>query len=200
MSKPAETIRERLAKIKRLAESGSPGERENAARMLGVLLKKHKMTAADLASDETVEFRIDVQNEHELALVIQIVGLVIQQNRVHYLAPKNRSCVFLETTRIQSIEIQELCAHYLPVYRQSAEDHLRAFMSANNLHPKACIKKPSDLTPDEVAAIARAHDMAHAIKPTPALRKRLPTPKKRPLKAPSHNTRVKTEVHDANLD
>jgi hypothetical protein len=178
MSRPNETIRDRMEKIKRLAESGSPGERENASRLLDALLKKHNMTAADLTSDELVEFWIDVQNENELSLVIQIVGFVIQQARVHYLAPKNnRDCIFLETTRIQSIEIQELCAHYLPAYRESAKDHLRAFMSANSLHPKACIRKLSDLTPDELAAIARAHDMSHAIKPTPAPKKRLPTPK-----------------------
>jgi len=179
MSKPDETIRDRLAKIKRLAESGSPGERENAARLLDALLKKHKMTAADLASDETVEFWIDVQNEQELSLVVQIFGLVTQQTRVNYLTPKGRrNRIILEATRVQSIEIKELCAHYLPAYRESANDHLRAFMSANNLYPQSCVRNPSELTPGELAAILRAHDMAHAIRPTPAPKKRLPTPKK----------------------
>jgi hypothetical protein len=175
MSKPDETIRQRLEKIRRLAESGSPGERENAARLLDAFLKKYKMTQTELTSDELVEFWIEVQNEHELSLVIQIVGFVTQQTKVDYLVPKNtRDHLLLEATLVQSIEIQELCAHYLPVYRQSAKDHLRAFMSANNLHPKACIRNPSELTPDEIDAIARAHDMAHAIKPTPAPKKSLP--------------------------
>jgi hypothetical protein len=167
-----------MAKIKRLAENGSPGERENVARLLDALLKKYKMTAAELTSDELVEFWIEVQNEYELSLVVQIVGLVTQQTKVDYLTPKDsRDRMLLEATRIQSIEIKELCAHYLLAYRESAKDHLRAFMSANSLHLKACIRKLSDLTPDELAAIARAHDMSHAIKPTPAPKNRLPTPK-----------------------
>lgn len=44
----AESIRERLLKVLRLAQQGVGGERENAETLLAKLLRKHNLTLADL--------------------------------------------------------------------------------------------------------------------------------------------------------
>lgn len=175
MSTPQENIRDRLTKIKRLAESGMPGERENASRMLDALLKKYRLTEADLFSDERIDILLAYESELEKLLITQVVGFVTGENRIPYSRVKKGKKLFIEVeaTAIQAAEIQLLCDHYLAAYRESAREHLSAFIQANSIFPESCRVDASQLSKDEIKEMLRRIKMAEAITPSPAPRKRL---------------------------
>lgn len=71
-----ESIRIRLLKVLRLAQDGVGGERENAEAMLEKLLRKHRMTMADLegALDQPREREwLPVGDEEERTVLSQLV-------------------------------------------------------------------------------------------------------------------------------
>lgn len=57
-------ILKRLQKVKNLMDRGVDGEAENAARMLGKMLEKHRMSIADIPEDEEVADKIERQRHH----------------------------------------------------------------------------------------------------------------------------------------
>lgn len=54
----------RLQKVKNLMDRGVDGEAENAARMLGKMLEKHRMSMADLELGDVYQDKIDRQQHH----------------------------------------------------------------------------------------------------------------------------------------
>jgi len=78
-----EEITAKLKKLKALSERGEGGEKENAARMLTVMLKKYGLTLAELHSERVTARYFRFKNEYEeeviagcfFALGLQVYGV-----------------------------------------------------------------------------------------------------------------------------
>ena len=177
MTPSTENIRARLAKIKALADSGIPGERENAAHLLESLLKKYGLTEADLSTEETDDILLAYETEFEKTLCTQIVGFVTGSSKIPYakLRKGKKKYLVIEATPVQAAEINTLWDHYLSAYRTSAHDHLLAFIHAHKIFPESSRVSRADLTKQELEDMLRAMKMADGITQSPAPKKRLPT-------------------------
>lgn len=174
MTHKPEGIREKLAAVKRLAEQGADGERENAAHMLETLLQKYGLTESDLlTSEETADVILKYSSKQEKSLAVQVIGCAKNTVSVHYRHDKKGKLVLAKCTPRQKTEIEELYTHYLKAWRNSFDDFMAAFIAANDLIPDAGVRSASDFSPEDLAKMKRHRKMAEAITSAPPARKQL---------------------------
>jgi len=172
MTHKPDGIHEKLAAIKRLAEQGVDGERENAVRMLETLLQKYGLTESDLLTiEETADVILKYSSLQEKKLAVQIVGFVKNTAAVKHWWHKKEKCVIAECTPRQKAEIEELYAHYLKEWRDSFDDFMAGFITANDLIPDAAARPSSFFSAEDLAKMKRQRKMAEAITSTPPARK-----------------------------
>lgn len=178
MQNSPETIREKLAAIKRLADQGVDGERENASRMLESLLKRYSLTEEDLVMEkETDTFQLKYKTPQEMTLALQIIGYVKNQSTVEYWNHPKTKAVIVKCSPRQAVELNELYGHYLKAWRSSLDEFMSAFISANGLVPEAAYHQASDFSIEDLMRIRRRHQLAENIIPTPPTRKQLASAK-----------------------
>lgn len=147
-----EQIIDRLLKIKALAEKGSAGERENAAKLLASLMKKHGITPEELESDKIdlhMAFAGDGDFDVDLFLQVaakQFRGRSFPGVKSLKKVPKKyiktfselghgpaNSNVAIECTRADFIEIVSTFEIYKKDLRQQAGTFFYAYLDTNDL-------------------------------------------------------------------
>lgn len=157
-----ETIRAKLAKIARLAESGVDGERANAAELLRVLCEHHRIDPNELLSDAKTWHSFPYRTTFERKLLIQVAVYITDTYKVTN-ASGNR-CLFFEITKAEAIDIKSCFDHYKRELERHLEESFAAFVNATRLFPS---KDDSDddapplpRSPEEMARLKRIAHMA----------------------------------------
>lgn len=127
--------RQRMLKLLALAKRGEGGERDNAQRFLGALLKKHGMSLADLEDDglaaEWMKFPLKTVQDRQL--LVQVAGMVLKSNSMPSRQYRGQKALWLHVTKPQYVEIE---LHYR-AFKKDLEKALElafiAFINRNDI-------------------------------------------------------------------
>ena len=126
-----ESIKEKLQKIKVLAERGETHEAETARKRLEVLLKKYGLQMSDLEETHKEEYRIRFKNRFELTLLVGAATAVIGPERTEelkYVASRNE--LILESTPWEYADIANMFAWHTSNYRRERKKILKQLQTA----------------------------------------------------------------------
>lgn len=152
-----EQIKERLAKMKALAERGVGGERDSAERLLREISVKYGIDLDVISSDVEREHIVNIQKPWQRQIFIQILGLMrIEQygdrdadklylfKRNQYVQTRGRksrgrtrqrkvACYFTVCTDAQWLELEAKYVVLRADYERQIKAFTLAFMMSNNL-------------------------------------------------------------------
>ncbi len=156
-------------KLKALAEKGVGGEKMNAERMLSDLMKKHKITEADINGEEIKDFFWKM-TEPDFTLWYQCIKKVNYNIPVYGPFPqKEIKRLLLEgnhmisCTIAEKVEIECMFETYKRLYIEEVDIFFLAFCRANDLlvdHPE---KSHKPLSEEDAAKYDRAATMSGSI-------------------------------------
>ena len=164
-----EQIKERLAKMKALAERGVGGERDAAERLLREIAAKHGISLDDIGSEVEREHIVNIQTPWQRLIFIQLLGLMrLDQygdrdaDKLHlfarrqYVQARGRKsrkltrrrtvvCYYTVCTDAQWLELEAKYVVLCADYERQIKAFPLAFLMSNNLlmpyNPNS--KKPS---------------------------------------------------------
>lgn len=141
-----ENIKEKLRKIKALAERGYEGERKAAQEMLDNLLKKYNLTLDDIRSGEIKTHWFFYVNQLDRKLLFQIYSKVTDCHAgIEYYNSKHRKRqIGFDITPLQAAEIKILQNIYRKAFREETEFLLRAFIQKHKITPSPSQDNNSD--------------------------------------------------------
>lgn len=151
------TIRERLQKIKNLAERGIEGEAANATAQLVKLLAKYGLTIEDLEDAEERVYKFHCQTKFELRLMIQIYGMIRKVSAVHYQRYYDKKAYGFIFTAQEYADAKE----YFDYYRRELKKEMeRLCMAFINHHELFGVSSPDDpepepMSPEELKAMRK---------------------------------------------
>ncbi|PSN80993.1 hypothetical protein C8B47_03700 [filamentous cyanobacterium CCP4] len=138
-----DSVIKRAKALQRMINDGSSteGEKENAVKLLGVLLKKNGLSLKDLINTEMIEVKFTYKHWWEKSLIIQIIGMVRDETQVHY--HKARNTIYADLTMAQSQDALSLYEYYRVELKREIEVLVDAFIQANRLFPDTPSNEPS---------------------------------------------------------
>ena len=179
------TIRATLLKIKKLADAGSAGERENASRILGRRLDELNLTLLDLEEDQISRHWFTPNSKSEKMLLIHIIAKVIGVQtyaargtyyRVTIGGKKVPKSIGVDLAEWEHVEVTYLYSAMLTSFRQCLGESRRvaelAFLDANNLLDDPS-DEPTEMTQKELKMAVRAANLAAGMEPVRLPRKQL---------------------------
>ena len=140
-------IKEKLAKIKALAERGVGGEKETAMRMYEELKARYEIEDEEITLDEVTLHWFSYKNDLEEDLLTQIFYMVTgsasyRRYTGSYSRRKKRGC---DCTEVEAAEI----TLYVNFYKEELKREMEAFMAG--------FKFKNNLFPDENARCYQEH-------------------------------------------
>lgn len=148
MSKES-SILELLKKLKRLADSGVDGEKENAVEKLEMLMKKHGITW-DMIDDNVPKRREFKVHKNDERFFFQTISSVVGSRgyRTYYGESKKaiRRYIF-EMTDLEFIEFDSKYHFYLEKYKSDLEIFYQAYIQKNELYRKPTDEDDKQITP-----------------------------------------------------
>lgn len=170
-------VTELLQKLHELSVRGVDGEKDNAAKMLDRVLKKHGLILADIPSlsrTETVEFPAvlnDPTNQYQFNLLIvkNVIGHFSDDDSrgsfVESTGPwKNRKHTFIvRVTPAEKVEIVAKLDFYWNQYLKEIKTFQSAFFTANKLFTKDAFYTVDELTPEQLDEKKRIDRMSRGI-------------------------------------
>lgn len=153
-------------KIKRLADEGDPGERENAKSALERYLLKKGLSAEDILDVPMQEYSVVITKETE-KLMKQVIASVIGQPAVRGRYKRGRT-VFFKSTYAEYIEIKDRFAHFWVAYQNELELFYSAFVQKNHIYANPDLddnKEDEAMTPEEKARIWKILQMMEGLTP-----------------------------------
>lgn len=141
-------IKEKLAKIKALAERGVGGEKETAMRMYEELKARYEIEDEEITLDEVTLHWFSYKNDLEEDLLTQIFYMVTgsasyRRYTGSYSRRKKRGC---DCTEVEAAEI----TLYFNFYKEELKREMEAFMAG--------FKFKNNLFPDETARCYKEDD------------------------------------------
>lgn len=160
-----ENIKDKLIKLKALADRGEGGEQKKAEALYKALLKKYNIDESEIAGDAIQTFYFTCASKLSKRLLVQIAGSVRYDIESYYVRSK-RNNVRIDCTKAEFILISEMHEHYLKLYESELDIFYHAFLTANELLCSPPIEKrksKQELSPDELEKHRRAQSMAQDI-------------------------------------
>lgn len=147
-----ESIKQRLLKIKALADRGEDHEADNAREMLQDLLRKYGLTEADLFVYEKTDQVYDYELDWEKNLIVQIAWMVT--GREKFYGQGNQKHVILRINKAERIEFEWLYGYYHDEYKKDLEAMWPAFVNRHMIFgPSASAKGAQDMDQAEIERI-----------------------------------------------
>lgn len=138
---------ELLQKIKKLAENGRAGEKENAQSILNNLMKKYNITDEDLNEDIIKDFEFKIHGKIERRLLGQIAFSVygnVNDKKGSYCYTYIKNKMLIKCTDAEFIEIKAKFEFYKAEYKKQLSIFYDAFIQANSIFPNEKLCKPKD--------------------------------------------------------
>lgn len=149
---------EKLRALKAVAdaESATAGERANARKLLGRLLRKYGVTEADIKTRDTRLFPFTVKGEHQITLLCHVMAYVQQSGGTSIPFRRHRGKIWLEVTEEEAVEINRLMLYHGPALEKELDLTARGYIQRNKLYgPGTSDRELSAEEMREVAAILR---------------------------------------------
>ena len=132
-------IKDKLLKIKEMAERGIEGEKETAKRMLEELMQKYGITEEDLKeTEERYYYWITCNSKEERTLLFQTLRKVTDKKGTFTWRRRGKECG-LKMTKVEYIRVRELFLIYKKEWKRMRknilDEGLNAFLSKNNIFP-----------------------------------------------------------------
>jgi len=156
-----ERIRDRLLKIKRLAESGETHEAANARMHLEAMLAKYGMTIADLSEDERTQRVFEYGSMDELTLLALVCCGIVGEKRTTEAKykPKARQ-FFIDLTAYEYAELRSMFDWHRTNFRKEKRKLMKTFCDAYIIKHNLCTSNedaaPRELTADERRQVVEA--------------------------------------------
>jgi hypothetical protein len=168
-----DSLRDKLRKIKELAERGTTHERQTAAKMLERLLIKYSISMEDLIASEPKLYQFSFSRKLDLTLLVHIIGKVkmTDQVEVRRFKGKQKNSVWVELTPAERAEVVLLLRTYKKALRKEEEKLLDAFVIVNQIFNTNQSAKQPELTRDEIQQLDATLRMAQGISPVRIPRK-----------------------------
>lgn len=163
-----EKIKDRLLKIKRLAESGETHEAANARSHLETMLAKYGMTMADLAEDVRTLRTFDYGSGDELTMLATICSGTIGSSRISEAKykPKDRQ-LFVELTAYEYAEIRSMFDWHRDNFRKEKRRLLKTFCDAYLIKHNLLLSDDSaptrELTEEEIRQVRQAVSLSGSL-------------------------------------
>lgn len=138
------------AKLRNLADSGAPGERELAQKRLDEIMKKYHLTESEVVSEEVRYHDIRFRYPWEQKLLWQIGYMVLNStDSYERRGPSNRprKLVIFHCTDAQAAEIEYLFSYYRDLFQKELNTLVGAFIQKHKLFgnsSKVPKKEPSE--------------------------------------------------------
>ena len=137
-----ESIKDKLKKIKALADNGVSGEAENAKQILNDLLLKYNITIDELISTEKETYSFEFKNKSQKELLFQIYGKVTNKPRLSYYTYRTvKNCIGFDLTPMQYAEINLLYGVYSEALESEKKILSKRHKEERNLFTAAFIRK-----------------------------------------------------------
>lgn len=148
-------LKDRLQKLKNLAERGVGGEKETAEKKLAQLLKDNGLTESDLNNDAINYYLFSFKYPYREKLLGQVIYKVLgaSQQYAIYHSRGTRNKLGIYCTAAQKLEIELDYEFYCNLFDQEIEVLLAAFIAKQDIYPKdapVSSVKPEDLTSEEL--------------------------------------------------
>lgn len=131
-----DSIIELLRKIKNLADRGAEGERMVAEKKLKYLMEKYGLSIEDLEDQTTEPVEFSYRNNFEKRLLFQCACYILQVNRLKYSSFERRRKIYLNLTKAQEIDLQNMYDHYRKELKKEMEILFKAFIYKHQIyHP-----------------------------------------------------------------
>lgn len=163
-----ERIRDRLMKIKRLAESGETHEAANARMHLEAMLAKYGMKMADLAEDARTQRTFEYGCRDELTLLAIVCSLNIGSQRTTdaQYRPSTKQ-LFVDLTAYEYAEIRSMYDWHRTNFRKEKRRLLKTFCDAylikHDLLVGSDSNQPRELTEAEIRQIREAVSLSGSL-------------------------------------
>lgn len=167
--------KEKLSRLKALAERGVGGERDNAGKLLDKLLKKYGARLDELDNDQEQDFFFKYSGKEQQALLVQVASFVIDEPEHCYYCRtsggrRSKTNMCIVCTKAQKLEIEFLFDFYKRLWEKEKKTILTAFCLKHELF----LKKPTEsdggkTSPQEIERIKKAMQMLSDEKPFVAI-------------------------------
>jgi hypothetical protein len=151
----------RLKKILALAEGGTGGEKDNAAKMLDAALKKYNLTLDDLGVDSVESYEFHFKNDQERDLLMQVIAKVTNKTQISFTKiRRNRTSLFFKLTAAKAIEAEFIYNQVKQAWKSEVDRMFLAFIYKNGLtaEPAEGDKKENPMSEEELEAIMKMMD------------------------------------------
>lgn len=158
--------KEKLSRLKALAERGVGGERDNAGKLLDKLLNKYGARLDELDDEREQDFIFKYSGKEQQALLVQVASYVIgESEHCFYCATpsgkRSKTKMCIACTKAQKLEIEFLFDFYKRLWEKEKKTILTAFCLKHELFPQKTSEIPDDEkpTPQEIERIKKAMQM-----------------------------------------
>ena len=151
-----ETIKQRLLKIKALAERGQEHEAQIAKQKLMELADKYGIDLDTLADVETKEFKYKYAAAWEKKLMFQVSGMIGGDGRYYAYSKgaKAARVIGFDFTLAMAKEFDWIYKHYKAAYKKELDLLFSAFLHKHKIFgPSSGDEEPPPLTQEEMLAL-----------------------------------------------
>lgn len=142
-------IKEKLRKIKALAEEGTEGEKVSAIKMYEKMKLKYGLEDIEIIEEKTTCEWFRYKDELEKRLLSQIFYMITGSDTIWVKTDKRYKLIGIECTEFEKDEIKFYFEYYKECLLKEFEHFISAFCCANNLFPTEearCYTKPKKHT------------------------------------------------------
>lgn len=142
-------LRQRLARIRALAERGVGGERLNAQRVLRALLNQHGLDERDLDQLAEREERslvwLPYRGAFERSLIVQTAAMVLDRRKPPcFTARGKRGLLGVEATLGERVQIEYAYLLFRRAWRLSQDDLFVAFLHRSEIFSASAMRAAED--------------------------------------------------------
>ncbi|WWU65592.1 hypothetical protein QJR26_04320 [Clostridium baratii] len=140
-------IKEKLRKIKKLAEKGTEGEKSVAIKMYEEMKKKYGVDDVEIDKEEIKRRWFRYKDNLEMRLLTQIFYMITGSVETWVKVDKRYKVVGVECTEFEKEEIEFYFEYYREHLLKELDDFMTAFCSVNDLYPTEnarCYTKPKE--------------------------------------------------------
>lgn len=161
-----ENIKEKLLKIKRLAEQGEYHEALAAKARLDALLAKHGMNIDDLEDTHTRQYEIKYKDNHGMVMLFAIMTKVIGYTRTSESTySKHLKTVFVEATNYEYAEMMSMFSFHTANYAKERKKMLKRLETAYCVkHSLWTERDGEESTPRRELTAAEIREIEEAVK------------------------------------
>ena len=128
-------LKDKLIKLKRLADQGVGGEADNALRMFNNLCSKYKILPESISTDNLIRKEYHFPSAYSRKILSQVICQVLDVTTyTYYKISRSRNYFELEATNNQHNKINELYSHYMIELQKELDRTVSAFIQTNNIY------------------------------------------------------------------